>query len=197
MLNNTLQRQTGGRDGLQLLLISVGWYKTMKQYIATVGMVHVVVVAVLVLTTPKGWCESPQAATDSSPYAVKKDTVLAENAVGPSWISWKTPSLPNADVVYVERENWNLWVMDENGGHKRCLTCYGDNVLRINFPLDEDSRDPKIHWKGDPEAHPFLPIIFLRRKTKTVSTSCCAIRRVLDGTMISELWTCVRSFTTG
>jgi len=138
----------------------------MKLYIATVEMVRIAVVAMLLLATPGGWCEPLQVSADSSPYTVKKDTVLAENAVGPSWISWKTPSLSNADVVYVDRENWNLWVIDGNGGHRRCLTCYGDNVLGINFPLDEDGKDPKIHWKGDPEAHTFLPVIFFKAENE-------------------------------
>lgn len=100
---------------------------------------------------------------------MEKDTVLTENGIGPSWILWESPALPNADLVYVERENWNLWVMDKNGGNKRCLTCYGDNILGVNFPLDEDGNAPEIHWKGDPDAHPFLPIIFFKAENENSS----------------------------
>jgi hypothetical protein len=91
---------------------------------------------------------------------VKSDTVIARNAVGPSWIRWKTPCLPDADPVYVDPETWDIWVMDETGKHKRCLTCYNNNILGLNFPLDDDGRSPAIHWKGDPEAHPIQPVIF-------------------------------------
>jgi len=90
-------------------------------------------------------------------FKIKKDTVIAQDAVGPSWISWD--ALPNADLVYVDQKSWDLWVMDEDGNNKQCLTCYDNNILGINFPLDKEDN---IHWKGDPEAHPYLPIIFLK-----------------------------------
>jgi len=56
--------------------------------------------------------------------------------------------------------------MEETGGNKRCLTCYNDNILGINFPLDDDGQSPAIHWKGDPEAHPDQPIIFLKAENE-------------------------------
>ena len=98
--------------------------------------------------------------------AMKNDTVLARNAVGPSWIAWETPCLPDADLVYVDIDTWDIWVMDEMGGNKRCLTCYNDNILGINFTLDNDGRPPAIHWKGDPEAHPSQPIIFFKAENE-------------------------------
>jgi hypothetical protein len=97
---------------------------------------------------------------------MKNDTVLARNAVGPSWIAWESPCLPDADLVYVDLDTWDVWVMDEMGGHKRCLTCYNDNILGINFPLDDDGRPPAIHWKGDPEAHPNHPVIFFKAENE-------------------------------
>lgn len=134
--------------------------------IETIVMVSVVMPATLLLAIPMGLRGQQQAAAASSPYRVKKDTVLAENAVGSSWIAWKSPNLPNADLVYVNCEHWNLWVMDEHGGNKRCLTGCNENILGVNFPLDEDNKDPKIHWKGDPEAHPFLPIILFKAENE-------------------------------
>jgi hypothetical protein len=98
--------------------------------------------------------------------AMKSDTVLARNAVGPSWIAWQTPCLPDADLVYVDLDTWDIWVMDEMGGNRRCLTCYNDNILGINFPPDDDQRPPAIHWKGDPEAHPNQPIIFFKAENE-------------------------------
>ena len=134
--------------------------------IGTIGMMSFAMAAMLILVISMGLCEQLQTATNASPFTVKKDTVLAENAVGPSWIAWKSLNLPTADVVYVDHEKWNLWVMDENGGNKRCLTGYGENILGMNFPLDGDGKDPKIHWKGDPEAHPFLPIIIFKAENE-------------------------------
>jgi hypothetical protein len=98
--------------------------------------------------------------------AMKSDTVLARNAVGPSWIAWGTPCLPDADLVYVDLDTWDIWVMDEMGGNKRCLTCYNDNILGTNFTLDDDGRPPAIHWKGDPEVHPSQPIIFFKAENE-------------------------------
>lgn len=128
----------------------------------------------------------PSAVAGSARYTVKKDTVLAQNAVGPSWIAWKNRNLPNADLVYVDRENWNLWVMDENGGNKRCLTCYGENILGVNFPLDEDGMNPKIHWKGDPEAHPILPLIFF--KVENEHSSHKPLRNVPSIGWDNDIW---------
>jgi len=91
--------------------------------------------------------------------AVERDTVIASNAVGPHWIEWTSPCLPDARIVYVDHQAWNLWVMDERGGHKRCLTCPGDNVLGVGFPLDGDGRSPEIHWKGAPVPLADRPII--------------------------------------
>ncbi|MFA5033736.1 MAG: T9SS type A sorting domain-containing protein [bacterium] len=104
--------------------------------------------------------------TKGDKYEMKKDTVLLENGVLPNWILWKDSALPNADLVYVDPLNWDLWVIDENGGNKNCLTSYDDNILGINFPLDEDSIAPAIHWKGAPIVHPFLPIIFFRAENE-------------------------------
>ena len=101
-----------------------------------------------------------------SPCTMKNDTILARNAVGPSWIAWESPCLPNADLVYVDLDTWNIWVMDELGGNKRCLTCYDDNILGVNFPLDDDGQPPAIHWKGDPEAHPTEPIVFFKAENE-------------------------------
>ena len=101
-----------------------------------------------------------------SPCSMKNDTVLTRNAVGPSWIAWESPCLPNADLIYVNVNTWDIWVMDEMGGNKHCLTCYNDNILGINFPLDEDGRSPATHWKGDPEAHPTHPVIFFKAENE-------------------------------
>ncbi len=101
-----------------------------------------------------------------SPCAMIKDTVIARNAVGPSWIAWKSPCLPDADLVYVDLDTWDIWVMNASGGNKRCLTCYNDNILGINFTLDDDGRPPAKHWKGDPEAHPRQPIIFFKAENE-------------------------------
>jgi hypothetical protein len=60
---------------------------------------------------------------------MKSDTILARKSVGPGWIEWDSPCLPDADLVYADRNEWNIWVMDEWGENKRCLTCYGDNIL--------------------------------------------------------------------
>ena len=108
------------------------------------------------------------ASAEQCPFAcaMKSDTLLARNAVGPSWIAWETPCLPNADLVYVDLDTWDIWVMDETGANKRCLTCYNDNILGINFPLDDDGRPPAIHWKGDPETHPNQPIIFFKAENE-------------------------------
>jgi hypothetical protein len=118
----------------------------------------------LVLADPEQ--PSAQAAVGASPCAIKSDTVVAAGGVGASWIGWESQCLPNADLVYVDRDSWELWVMDENGGHKRCLTCKGSNVLGGNFPLDEDGKDPEINWKGDPEAHPSQPIIIFKAENE-------------------------------
>jgi hypothetical protein len=74
--------------------------------------------------------------------------------------------LPDADLVYVSIDTWDIWVMDEWGENKRCLTCYDDNILGINFPLDEDGISPAMHWKGDPEAHPSFPVIFFKAENE-------------------------------
>jgi len=126
----------------------------------------IVIAMGLFLTASRAWCEEQKSVVDISSYKVKKDTVLAENAIGASWISWQVPSLPNADLVYVDWKNWELCVMDEYGGNKRNLTHYNNNVLGINFPLDRDGKRPKIHWKGDPETHPYLPIIFFKAENE-------------------------------
>lgn len=109
---------------------------------------------------------APSGGECPSACTMKKDTVLARDAVGPSWISWKSSCLPNADLIYVDLNTWDIRVMDEKGENKRCLTCYNDNIMGINFPLDEDGRSPAIHWKGDPEAHPGLPIIFFKAENE-------------------------------
>jgi len=88
--------------------------------------------------------------------------LLVENAVGPSWIAWDSARLPNADLVYVDTDSWEIWVMDEHGQNRRCLTRLNDNILGVNFPLDEDGDRSAIHWKGDSEAHPTKPIIFFK-----------------------------------
>ncbi len=102
---------------------------------------------------------TPQTPESSDACAIERDTVLARDAVGPRWIESTGSCLPDARIAYVDHETWNLVVMDENGGHKRCLTCPGDNVLDLDFPLDRDGRPPRIHWKGAPEPLPGRPII--------------------------------------
>jgi hypothetical protein len=92
------------------------------------------------------------------PCTMSNDSVLASDAVGASWIEWSSACLPNANVVYVDHSTWNIYVMDQMGGSKRCLTCYGNNILGVNFPLDEDGLSPSIHWKGDPEVLPHQPV---------------------------------------
>ncbi|MBU1879890.1 MAG: hypothetical protein KJ734_13165 [Chloroflexi bacterium] len=108
----------------------------------------------------------PTATPGVSPCAVKSDMVLLENAVGPSWIEWDSPCLPDADLVYVDRDTWDIWVMDEHGENRRCLTCYGHNILGVNFPLDDDGQSPAVHWKGDPEAHPTQPVILFKAENE-------------------------------
>jgi hypothetical protein len=56
--------------------------------------------------------------------------------------------------------------MDEHGGNKRCITSRGNRTLGITFPLDRDGRAPGTHWKGDPEAHPTLPVIFFKAENE-------------------------------
>ncbi|MBN2358813.1 MAG: hypothetical protein JXR83_05125 [Deltaproteobacteria bacterium] len=102
----------------------------------------------------------------SGACAFESDTVLADHAVGPSWIHWTSACLPGARVVYVDRDQWNIWVMGDSGEEPRCLTCYGDNALGVNFPLDDDGQPPDVHWKGDPEAHPTEPIILFKAENE-------------------------------
>lgn len=52
--------------------------------IETVVMVSVIAPTVLILAIPLGLGEQQQAVAASSQYMMKKDTVLAENAVGPT-----------------------------------------------------------------------------------------------------------------
>jgi hypothetical protein len=81
--------------------------------------------------------------------AMKSDTVLARNAVGPSWIAWETPCFPNADLVYVDLDTWDIWVMDEMGGNKRCLTCYNNCS---HWPLRcqrGGAQFSRLTWKDD------------------------------------------------
>lgn len=108
---------------------------------------------------------APKASAPSA-CTLKADTVVAERAMGATWIPWESDCLPDARVAYIDRLDWEIWVMDENGEHKRCLTCYDDNVVGVNFPLDGDGQPPGIHWKGDPEAHPTLPIIFMKAENE-------------------------------
>lgn len=106
------------------------------------------------------------AATSRLACTVTNDVVMATNAVGPSWIAWDSSCLANADVAYVDRSTWDIWVMDEQGGNRQCLTCYGNNILGVDFPLDEDGQPPAVHWKGDPEAHPTQPILFFKAENE-------------------------------
>ena len=137
-----------------------------------------------------------KASHSRSQCRVKSDRVLAHNAVGPSWISWKSPCLPNADLVYVDTDSWELWVMDRRGGNRRCITCPGANALGVDFPLDHDGRGPKIHWKGDPEAHPSRPIILFKAENDNSKH-----RRLLNAPSIgwdNDLWAldvCTRRYT--
>ena len=59
-------------------------------------------------------------AAESFPEFFEKDGIrirlLAENAVGPSWIAWTSKNLRDARIVYVDTDEWELRVMDENGG---------------------------------------------------------------------------------
>ncbi len=131
-----------------------------------------------------------------STCAVARDTVLTEGAIGPSWIPWDSPCLPDADLVYVRPDTWDLWVMDEHGGHQRCLTCYGDNVLGVNFPLDEDGRPPTVHWKGGPEVHPTAPIIILKAENENSAHS--ALRNLPSLGWDNDLWAlnvCTRHYS--
>ena len=116
------------------------------------------IVSVFVLNVP--------AMADSLACTMKSDTVLIKNAVGPAWIPWESPCLPNADLVYVDTTTWDIWVMDERGGDARCLTCYNSNIFGVNFPLDDDGRRPDLHWKGDPEVHATAPIILFKAENE-------------------------------
>lgn len=100
-----------------------------------------------------------------SACTVVDDRVLAVQAVGASWIPWESKCLPGARVVYVDRSDWDVWVMSESGDDQRCLTCYGNNEVGKNFPLDDDGSG-FIHWKGDPEAFPNQPIILLKAENE-------------------------------
>ncbi len=122
----------------------------------------------------------------SAPWEVLNDTVLATDAVGPSWVHWTDPALPDADLVYVDRKHWELWVMDQHGGRKRCLTRFRDNCLGVNFPLDRDGQGPDVHWKGDPEAHPFEPIILF--KAENEATQHKAMRNAPSIGWANDLW---------
>lgn len=102
----------------------------------------------------------------SGACAFESDSVLVDDAVGPSWIHWTSDCLPGARVVYVDHAEWNIWVMGASGEERRCLTCFGDNPLGVNFPLDEDGAPPEVHWKGDPEAHPSEPIILFKAENE-------------------------------
>lgn len=107
-------------------------------------------------------CGPAAAPADGAPVcSTVGDTVLAQDAVGPSWIPWDSPCLPNADLVYVDNRTWNVWVMDQWGGNQRCLTCWAGNALQVRFPLDLDGVSPAIHWKGAPTVHPSQPIFFI------------------------------------
>jgi hypothetical protein len=92
--------------------------------------------------------------------------LLVENAVGPSWIAWDAETLPKADLVYVDVDDWDVWVMDEFGGNRSCLTRPGRNALGVDFPLDRDDDSPRTHWKGDPEAHPTKPLILFKAENE-------------------------------
>lgn len=107
---------------------------------------------------------APTGATREQSCSITADTVLVEGAVGPSLVEWSSPCLPDADLVYVDNDTWDVWVMDERGGNKRCITCYDQNALGINFPLDGAPDD--VRWKGDPEAHPTEPILFLKAENE-------------------------------
>jgi hypothetical protein len=39
-------------------------------------------------------------------------------------------------MLYNSTDSWDLWVMDENGGNKQCLTCPGKSIFNARFPLD-------------------------------------------------------------
>lgn len=140
-------------DTLAILTYSL---ETLMKPVATI--IRLLILAVLLRASP--------VYAASSEYTVKKDTVLADNAVQPCWISWKSAILTNADLLYTDHENWNLWVMDENGGNKRCLTAYGNNILGVNFPLDDDGKEPRIHWKGAPVVYPGQPIIIFKAENE-------------------------------
>lgn len=140
--------------------------------------------------------DQPPAAQADGPWGVAADTVLAENAVGPGWIGWTSPCLPDADLVYVDRQHWEIRVMDRNGGHQRCLTCKDENVLGVNFPPDEDDLPPKIHWKGDPEAHPTQAVVFF--KAENENSEHKALRNAPSIGWDNDLWAlnlCTQAYT--
>ena len=121
--------------------------------------------------------------------------MIATHAVGPRWIRWQESPLPDADIVYVDRDHWNLWVMDAAGGHKQCLTCAGDNVLGSDFPLDGDGADPKVHWKGTPEPLPNRPMILFTAENEHSSHKPLRTRPASAGTTTSGRWTHARATT--
>jgi hypothetical protein len=92
--------------------------------------------------------------------------LISSNGVGPSWIHWESPVIPNADLVYVDNEHWEIIAINEEGGQKQCVTCKNENPLDLVFPPDEDGSFAHRHWKGDPEAHPMLPIIFFKAENE-------------------------------
>jgi hypothetical protein len=125
---------------------------------------------------------------------VKRDSVAAEDAVGATWIPWSSSCLPGARVAYVDNIDWDIWVIDEAGGRKRCLTCFGDNALGVNFPLDRSGLQAR--WKGDPEAHPTLPIILF--KAENENSSHRALRNSPSMGWDNDIWAlnvCRRRYT--
>jgi len=129
---------------------------------------------------------TPQTPASADICAVERDTVLARHAVGPRWIEWTSACLPDARIVYVDQETWNLWVMDEKGGNRQCLTCPGDNGLGVDFPLDRDGRSPEIHWKGAPEPLPDRPIILFSAENE--HSSHTALRDAPSIGWNNDLW---------
>jgi hypothetical protein len=109
-------------------------------------------------------------AAETYPEFFEKDGIrirlLAENAVGPSWIAWESANLHGARLVYVDTDEWELRVMDENGGNKKSLSKRGANVLGVDFPLDDAGAGARPRWKGDPEAHPTAPVILFKAENE-------------------------------
>ncbi len=106
------------------------------------------------------------ATAQADTFTVASDKIIMKGAIDPTFIDTAITGLPNADLVYTVEKQMELRVMDESGKNVRNLTEKDNNILGINFPLDEDGQPPAIHWKGDPEHIPGTSIILFKAENE-------------------------------